>query len=251
MQRASERREPASSKGASNVRDPSQDGHPFAAPSRITVVSGLPRAGTSLAMQILAAAGLEIAQDGVRLPDPDNPRGYFELEAVKRIRRDARFLEGCRGRVVKIVAPLLRELPPHFAYRVLFVERDLAEILASQRRLLERQGSDEGPGGMASGGPTDEILARGFTGVLDRCRAWLAHAPQIPVLFVDHRALLESTSESMSRIAQFLEQTGEDARNAASSASPSSALATPAFERARAEMIRAVDPSLYRVRGGS
>lgn len=233
------------------MRDPSQDGHPFAAPGRITVVSGLPRAGTSLAMQILAAAGLEIAQDGVRAPDPDNPRGYFELEAVKGIRRDARFLEGCRGRVVKIVAPLLLALPPHFAYRVLFVERDLAEILASQRRLLESQGSDEDPKAMASDGSTDEVLARGFTGALDRCRAWLARAPEIPVLFVDHRALLESTSESMSRIAQFLEQTGDGARKPASYASSSSAAATPASERARAAMIRAVDPSLYRVRGGS
>jgi hypothetical protein len=226
------------------VRDPSQDRHPFAASNRITVVSGLPRSGTSLAMQILAAAGLEVAQDGVRPPDPDNPRGYFELEAVKGIRRDARFLEGCRGRVVKIVAPLLMELPKHFAYRVIFVERDLAEILASQRRLLERQGSDGGQEGIALDGATDEVLARAFRGALDRCRAWLARTQEIPALFVDHRTLLGSTGESVSRIAQFLEQTGDGARTSAS-------LSAAAAERAQAAMIRAVDSSLYRSRGGS
>jgi hypothetical protein len=230
------------------VRDPSQDGHPFAAPSRITIVSGLPRSGTSLAMQLLAAAGLEIAQDGMRPPDPDNPRGYFELEAVKAIRRDARFLEGCRGRVVKIVAPLLTEIPPHFAYRVLFVERDLGEILASQRRLLERQERDEGQEGIASVVAADEVLARAFRGALDRCRAWLTRTPVIPALFVDHRALLESTGESVSRIARFLEQTGDGPRPSASSSSSSCAAAA---ELARAAMIRAVDPALYRTRRGS
>ncbi len=218
------------------MRDPSQDRHPFAAPNRITVVSGLPRSGTSLAMQVLAAAGLEIAQDDARPPDPDNPRGYFELEAVKRIRRDARFLEGCRGQVVKIVAPLLMELPKHFAYRVLFVERDLAEILASQRRLLERSGSPEG---IPSEAPTDEALEQAFRSALDRCRAWLARTPEIPALFVDHRALLESTGESVTRIARFLEQTGEGART------------TVDAERAQGAMIRAVEPALYRARGGS
>ena len=235
---ASERREPASSTGTSNVRDPSQDRHPFAAPNRITVVSGLPRSGTSLAMQILAAARLEVAQDGERSPDPDNPRGYFELEAVKRIRRDASFLAGCRGQVVKVVAPLLMALPKHFAYRVLFVERDLAEILASQRRLLERQG---GQGGITSDGATDEVLAQAFRKALDRCRAWLARTPEVPALFVDHRALHESTGESVCRIARFLEQTGEGAWTADSAA----------VEHAQAAMIRVVDPALYRSRGGS
>ncbi len=236
------------------MRDQIQDGHPFAAPTRITVVSGLPRSGTSLAVQILAAAGLEIAQDGVRPPDPDNPRGYFELEAVKAIRRDARFLEGCRGRVVKIVAPLLMELPRHFAYRVLFVERDLAEILASQRRLLERQRVQGSPvdyeSDVAFSGVSDEALAQAFRGALDRCRAWLALRPEIPVLFVDHRALLESTGDVVSRIVSFLEQTGQSGEGAQTTAS-SSPSSSAAAERRHEAMIRAVDPSLYRARGGS
>jgi hypothetical protein len=101
----------------------------------ITIVSGLPRSGTSMMMQMLEAAGLEIASDALRAADADNPRGYYELEAVKRIRDDDSFLGECVGRVVKIVAPLLPSLPEEYDYRIVFMERDLAEVLASQREM--------------------------------------------------------------------------------------------------------------------
>ena len=207
--------------------------HPFAASDRVTIVSGLPRSGTSLLMQMLEAAGLPIAQDGTRPCDPDNPRGYYELSAATRLRSDARFLQVCRGRVVKLVAPLVLELPPQPVCRVLFVERDLGEILASQRAMLERQGK---PASTAN----DPVLERGFESVLARCRAWLARESGAPTLFVDHRALVDSPGESVSRISRFLEETGEGRR------APAHAVAAA---RARVAMARVVDPALYRQRG--
>jgi hypothetical protein len=217
---------------------------PFFASDRITVVSGLPRAGTSLVVQLLATAGLSIAQDGVRGADPDNPRGYFELEAVTGIRRETGFLDGCRGRVVKIVAPLLTELPRDRAYRVVFVERDLAEILASQRTMLRRLGHS------AATVAEEAALERAYRGVLSRCRSWLAAAEDAPAIFVSHRALLVSAEDELERLAGFLERTGGSERLGGAGAEKASVQEDVSAALRRA-MVAAVDPALYRSRAGS
>ncbi len=105
----------------------------------IVVVSGLPRSGTSMMMQMLSAGGLPVFTDAERAPDEDNPRGYLEHGRVKALASDASWIGEARGRVVKIVSPLLRHLPPEEDYRFIFMERDLSEVLASQRAMLERQ----------------------------------------------------------------------------------------------------------------
>ena len=110
----------------------------------ITVVSGLPRSGTSMLMQMLAAAGYPCLTDGVRRADADNPRGYFEYEKVKRLRRDCSWLSEAKGKAVKIIAQLIPFLPSEFSYRIIFMERDINEVLASQRKMLQRQGKDGG-----------------------------------------------------------------------------------------------------------
>ncbi len=109
--------------------------------SFITVVSGIPRSGTSLVMQMLGAGGLALAVDDLRSPDAHNPRGYFELDAVKRLAADTRCIGSARGRAVKVVHALLRHLPGDFDYRVIFVHRDLREVIASQNAMLERSGA--------------------------------------------------------------------------------------------------------------
>jgi len=207
----------------------------------VTIVSGLPRSGTSLLMQMLAAAGLPLAADAERPPDPDNPRGYFELAAVKRLRSGAEFLADCVGRVVKIVAPLVLELPPRPARRILFVERPLEELLASQRAMLARQG-------IACDAGQERALAGAFEALLARCRAALA-APvgagddPTPVLFVAHRRLVRAPGEAAEEIARFLAGTGtgEETEDRAPAAARRAARATDA-------MVRAVDPTLYRQR---
>jgi len=230
--------------GIVKVRDPSRNGHPFAAPDRITVVSGLPRSGTSLMMQMLAAAGLPIAQDGARPADPDNLRGYLELSAVKGIRRDAGFLDVCVGRVVKIVAPLVLELPPRLRYRVLFVERDVAEILASQRAMLVRAGR------AAPSGPEENSLARAYRGLLVRCHALLEAESAPPTLFVEHRELLTTPREAVARVARFLASSSSKSEVSSREAGRVD-VAEATLERARAAMQGVVEPALYRSRGGS
>lgn len=114
----------------------------------ITIVTGLPRSGTSMTMQMLAAGGLAPFTDGQRTPDASNPHGYLEHEAVKHLARDASFLAAARGQVVKVVAPLLPFLPLADAsgqplhYRVLFLRRPFADVLASQSRMLGAADAD-------------------------------------------------------------------------------------------------------------
>ncbi len=107
--------------------------------AEIIIVSGLPRSGTSLMMQMLASGGLQPVTDHVRTPDTDNPRGYYELEKVKKIKDDASWLPETRGKVFKLVSQLLFDLPPNERYRIIFMERDLDEMLVSQEAMLRRR----------------------------------------------------------------------------------------------------------------
>jgi hypothetical protein len=172
-------------------------------PSRtITIVSGLPRSGTSMMMQMLEAAGLEVATDGRRIADSDNPNGYYELEAVKRLREDSSFLKSVIGQVVKVVSPLIPLLPPEYDYRVISMERDLDEIMASQRVMLDRRGSS----GVRQ--PDDEALARAYRRQLEKVNLWMAGQPNVRTCFVSHRQALTSPREIGMAVATFLDETG-------------------------------------------
>jgi hypothetical protein len=106
----------------------------------VTVVSGLPRSGTSMMMRMLEAGGLPLLTDGQRRADPDNPLGYYELEVVKQLPGRAEWLKEAGGHAVKIVSALLEKLPREYDYRVIFMQREMKEVLASQRAMLERRG---------------------------------------------------------------------------------------------------------------
>ena len=110
----------------------------------VTVVSGAPRSGTSMMMRMLAVGGIAPLTDGVRVPDTDNPHGYYEYEPVKRTKADDSWLGQAAGRAVKMVHLLLRDLPADRSYRVILMRRDLTEMVTSQRRMLERLGRDTG-----------------------------------------------------------------------------------------------------------
>lgn len=209
---------------------------PLESPDRITIVSGLPRSGTSLLMQLLGAAGLELAQDTARPPDADNPRGFFELEAARRLRAGSGFLEGCRGRVVKVVAPLVLDLDPALGLRLLFIERDLDEVLASQRAMLTRRGE-------SWRAEQEAALRRAFEGVVARCRVRFAGVPETPALFVSHSALVHSPEAAIEQIVDFL---------AATAAGPDGA-GLDGFRPEQAAAVRAalravIEPSLHRQR---
>jgi hypothetical protein len=170
----------------------------MSASDRITVVSGLPRSGTSLMMQMLAAGGMPVLADGLRAADEDNPRGYFELDAVKRTRTDAEWVPLAVGKAVKVVHLLLRDLPQEFRYRVILMRRDLGEVLASQRAMLARLGR---PGAQLS----DDRLAAIYTAQLEDVRGWLRTQPEFRVLEVEYTACLEHADETVGRLCEFLE----------------------------------------------
>ena len=108
----------------------------------IVVVSGLPRSGTSMAMKMLAAGGMPILTDGIRQADESNPRGYYELEAVKELhtQQDTAWLADAKGKAVKVVSFLLTWLPEGYNYRVVFMQRDLREVIASETTMLHKRG---------------------------------------------------------------------------------------------------------------
>jgi tetratricopeptide (TPR) repeat protein len=106
----------------------------------VLIVSGLPRSGTSMIVQMLNAGGMPVLTDGQRTADDDNPLGYFEFEPVKQLYRNTDWIGQAAGKAVKVVVPLVPALPNRPGYRVILVERDLDEILASQAKMIERRG---------------------------------------------------------------------------------------------------------------
>ncbi|SMF97097.1 Tetratricopeptide repeat-containing protein [Methylomagnum ishizawai] len=166
----------------------------------IVVVSGLPRSGTSMMMQMLAAGGLPLLTDGERAADANNPRGYLELEAVKRLGRDTDtgWLDAAQGQAVKIVAPLLPHLPMGHSYRIVFMERPLQEIVASQAAMLTKLGK-------TGGNLSERQLATAYLKQVDQVRTMLAaHPERVRVLAVDYRTALDEPVATAARINRFL-----------------------------------------------
>ena len=182
----------------------------------IIVVSGLPRSGTSLMMQMLARGGIEVITDVIREADVDNPRGYYEFEQVKKLRTDAAWMPAARGKAVKMVSQLLYDLPQGYRYLVVFMERDLDEVLLSQEKMLVRRNRPALP--------RDQIK-QAFAQHLERLREWLAEQRQIDVLAVRYGDLIANPVPQATRVSSFL----------------AGRVDIPA-------MVAAVDPSLYRNR---
>ena len=164
----------------------------------IIIVSGLPRSGTSMMMKMLAAGGLEILTDQERAADEDNPQGYFELEQVKRLPQgDTAWMDQAQGKVVKIISQLLLALPDTHSYKILFMRRNMAEVLASQRKMLERRGED--PNRIQ-----DEEMTRLFESHLRQVFAFIASHPNMAVLETDYQQILRSPRPEVEKIAAFV-----------------------------------------------
>ncbi|MDE2889247.1 MAG: sulfotransferase family protein [Gemmatimonadota bacterium] len=179
-------------------------------PDTIVVVSGLPRSGTSMMMQMLEAGGMGVLTDGLRTADEDNLNGYFEFEKVKALKSDGSWLPEARGRAVKIISELLKYLPDTFEYRVIFVRRALEEVLASQDRMLVRRGVQ--PGGQAE----NTEIARVFRRHLQETEAWLSGRPGFRTLFAEHRHILADPAREAARVNAFLDHRLDETAMAAS-----------------------------------
>jgi len=184
-----------------------------------TIVSGVPRSGASAVMQMLGAGGMALLVDGARPADADNPRGYFEFAPVRASARDASWFAHAVGRAVKVVHALLAPLPADVPARVLMLRRDLGEVLASQRAMLERA---------AGGAPDpaeDELLRAAFTRQLEEACALVASRGAWQLLEIEHARLLADPDGVAGAVADFL----------------GGGLDTDA-------MARVIDPGLYRQR---
>ena len=174
-------------------------------PLPVTVVSGLPRSGTSLAMQMIHAGGIPALTDGQRTSDDSNPRGYFELERVKQLKQDKSWLDEAAGKVVKVIHLLLAELPDDRPYRVVFMQRDLREVVQSQATMLARSGR---PGGQLA----PERLIAVYEQQLKTVEQWLAARPNFSVLRVPYAQLVSDPAGVVPTVNAFLGGTLDEAR---------------------------------------
>jgi hypothetical protein len=165
----------------------------------ITLVSGLPRSGTSMMMKMLEAGGLPVLCDHIRQSDEDNLQGYYEFERVKKIKEDKAWLPEAQGKAVKMIYKLLYDLPSDYNYRVLFMRRDLDEVVASQNKMLARHGK-------AGGGPSDDEMVKAlFREEIKRFEAWVKARPCFQVLDVDYQKLVANPQPIVATIGRFLD----------------------------------------------
>ncbi len=166
----------------------------------VVIVSGLPRSGTSLVMQMLKAGGLEPFTDTVRQADEDNPKGYLEHERVKELKSgaDKAWVKDAGGKVIKVISHLLPELPSGLRYQVIFLRRNLGEIIASQNRMLERRGEPLAQ----DDGRTRELFETHLAKIFN----WLHCQPNFQVVEIDYAEIIASPKGAAERIREFLER---------------------------------------------
>ena len=162
----------------------------------ITVVSGIPRSGTSLMMQMLAAGGLPLLTDGMRMPDANNPRGYCEWTPVKSLSRTPEVIKAAEGKAVKVISTLLPALSNQHEYKVIFMRRPLEEVVASQDRMLERLGKEAAV-------PKESMIAI-FQRHLHDVDTWLAKQPNIAVLYVAYTNVLALPEQIAPTVSDFM-----------------------------------------------
>jgi hypothetical protein len=186
----------------------------------IVVVSGLPRSGTSMAMQMLAAAGVPVVTDGIRKAGEDNPKGYYEDERVKELHKDdadRSWIRDARGKAIKIISFLLKDLPETNNYKVIFMQRALPEVLTSQKKMLERRNEADDS--------SDERMLELWESHLWRVGYLLKHASHFETLEVAYADVIQDPLGQARRIRDFL-----------------------GLEASAETMAAAVDESLYRNR---
>jgi hypothetical protein len=166
-------------------------------PKNVIVVSGLPRSGTSMMMKMLAEGGVQVLTDEIRNADEDNPNGYYEFEPVKQL-ADGQFtwLASANGKVVKIISALLEYLPGDHHYKVIFMERAIQEILASQQKMLSRRNEKSAT--------DDADMQKQFEQHLAASKYWLARQSNIEVMYVEYNKMIANPDEYCSQIAEFL-----------------------------------------------
>jgi len=159
----------------------------------VIVVSGLPRSGTSMMMQVLEAGEIPIYSDGVRQPDQNNPRGYYEVEKAKALARENDWVHEARGKAVKVIAQLVQFLPSDLRYKVIFMKRDIREVIFSQQKMIGKR-SDTFP----------VAIAQVFEKEIEKVMAWAEKEPHVELLVVDYAEFVKNSKAEIKKIAPFL-----------------------------------------------
>ncbi|GJM42068.1 MAG: hypothetical protein DHS20C20_23500 [Ardenticatenaceae bacterium] len=164
----------------------------------VTVVSGLPRSGTSMMMKMLEAGGIPPVTDKIRTADDDNPKGYYEFERVKQMDKgDTAWMEEAQGKSVKVISQLLRYMPNEYDYKVIFMRRNMSEILASQKKMLINRGEDP------EQAPDEEISAL-FEKHLNSVMDWMAARPNVSVIYIHYSDMLANPAPQVAQLNEFL-----------------------------------------------
>jgi tetratricopeptide (TPR) repeat protein len=161
---------------------------------QIIVVSGLPRSGTSLMMQMLDKGGLDILSDNNRAADESNPKGYFEYDPVMSIHKDNSWLDLAKDKSVKVVAPLLKFLDPKYRYKVIFMKRDLSEIVKSQRKMIGKDPETL---------PTR--LFEAYKKQLYVADVWKKKEPGVELIYIEYKDAINNTNEVLEKVKSFID----------------------------------------------
>jgi hypothetical protein len=147
-------------------------------------------------MKMLEAGGLQPVIDGFREADEDNPKGYYELEAVKRTKQDPSWVPEARGKVVKVISQLLQDLPTDERYKVVFMRRQLDEVLASQQKMLVRRDEEDES--------TDGDMKDMFASHVEEIEGWMRAAEHLDVLFVSYNRMQSDSESQIARVCKFM-----------------------------------------------
>jgi hypothetical protein len=169
----------------------------------ITIVSGLPRSGTSLMMQMLDASGMPVLSDGERKADTDNPKGYLEWERVKQLPKDPSLIAQAEGKVVKVISQLILSLPMDHDYRIVFMQRPLPEVLKSQDEMLRRRGNQDS---VATSSAASSAIEEAFQRHLIEVNKWLIGKPNVRMTRVHYHRVLREPKSVAEELAVFLER---------------------------------------------
>lgn len=185
----------------------------------ITIVSGVPRSGTSMMMRMLAAGGMEIVVDNIRKADEDNPQGYYECEKVKKLKEDNTWLKDTYGKSIKVISMLLSDLPKDHTYKVIFMKRELKEIIASQNIMLQRRERED------VSKLDENIIGKSFEKHVYAIERWIEKQDNMNIIYINYNDMINNARENVYIVTNFL---GNDLN--------------------MKKMIEVVDKNLYRVR---
>jgi len=165
----------------------------------IVVVSGLPRSGTSMLMKMLDAGGMEIMTDSERVADIDNPKGYFEYERVKDLEKetDKSYIREGRGKVLKVISFLIKDLPDDNDYRVIFMRRNLDEVLASQNKMIQRLGTEDSTA-------AEEAMKEAYRNDIVRTRLLCRNRPNFELIEINYKNTIEDPAATAHRVNGFV-----------------------------------------------